>query len=338
MELDRESRAQETGPSTIGYYSITANETGGEAPDFGDVHETDELEGQGSSNTFARREADAVDHSGSGKEASCAISMKTSNDFRLVVSELLSPILIRAKASHSSLSQLAKCFLFIRTISLVLQLAVGVLIIAVAALVSDLTSQTQDCHFLVVMSILGGLNVFLTVFMMWNLGCKETHLVTFTSNPHISSRFTRPLLLQVSVGVLIIALSPFYTSASGTVSGKPHQAKICALGGSEVILAATLLYIGGSASGEPYLGLLRARELDKFIRECEYTIIESGHLLGPALDGGSAASATRRYSELLAKVDTLRNDYDLLESCGNSVHGDKMRAVKESRFPTSSGE
>jgi len=316
----------------IGTSSEAANVTSGEPlPPSGDG--TDE---RGGSETLvaSEHETSTTTPLPDNLDATKTRNTKSGDEFRHVVSELLSPILVRAKVHHNHLIHRTNRTLLIRATSLVLQLLTGVLVIAIAPpIVDSSASQTRGSCFLgrIAMSMLGGINIILTGFIIWNWRCGDTHLGPVKMSSRTSHQLTRSLILQSSVGILIIALSDICSPSSAALSGVLRRIAICTLGGTQVILAGSLLWIW--SSGEPYSGLLRARELDKFIRECEYTIIDSGHesvIADSYSSFDEDSTVNSRHAELLTKVDALRKEYDLLTNHEHPfhMHDNKMRRTR----------
>jgi len=105
--------------------------------------------------------------------------------------------------------------------------------------------------------------------------------------------------LQVLVGALI----------TGVANTGPKGAQISSvLGGTSMIITIFLARTHGS--GEPMVSIDRARDLQKFIRKCEATILDWGHERPDPL----SPNPFPRHIELLQTIDQYRADYDELLS------------------------
>jgi len=110
--------------------------------------------------------------------------------------------------------------------------------------------------------------------------------------------------LQVLVGALITGVA---------AAASPGAARISTsiLGGASTLVASFLARTRGS--GEPELSRERARDLQKFIRTCEATVLDWGHIKPDPL----AETPFPKHIELLRTIDAYRAEYDALISAWN---------------------
>jgi len=101
--------------------------------------------------------------------------------------------------------------------------------------------------------------------------------------------------LNVAIGFQVL-LGSLTTAISAATSGRQTSIGVTILGGLATIVASYLASTRGS--NEPELSIIRVKDLDQFIRECQAFILDSGHLDGNEYDD-KVISFRSRFEELL---------------------------------------
>jgi hypothetical protein len=119
--------------------------------------------------------------------------------------------------------------------------------------------------------------------------------------------------LNVAIGFQVF-LGAVVTAVSASTTGRQTSISVSVLGGLSTMVASYLARARGS--NEPELSIIRTKDLDQFIRECEAFILDCGHLTG--YEGNES---DRKLNE---KLDMFRTRFE--ELLGNA-NGERRLAT-----------
>jgi len=108
--------------------------------------------------------------------------------------------------------------------------------------------------------------------------------------------------LNAAIGAQVV-LGSLTTALSAGISGGGARISTTVLGGLATVAASYLARARGS--GEPENSVIRIKDLEHFIRDCEAFTMDYGHFLGDKHDGRLLALRSR-FEELLGNADRER--------------------------------
>ncbi|KAK0200376.1 hypothetical protein DFS33DRAFT_150169 [Desarmillaria ectypa] len=105
--------------------------------------------------------------------------------------------------------------------------------------------------------------------------------------------------LNIAIGLQVL-LGALTTGLSAATSGKQTSIAISIIGGISTMVASYLARARGS--NEPELSIMRVKDLEQFIRECQAFQMDHGHSTGHEFDS-QLENFRRRFEELLGNAN-----------------------------------